>query len=226
AIQYERNHILDFLLTEVPVQGLAIAAAVDKGDRELLLKLFRHGWSINTPLDRFEPLVLSRIRNDAALAEWLVNLGADPSAGCEINETPLSCAVTYADLSVVFLLLETDPDLKKGYVMHSAVHRQPSSLELIWRLAKKGAPYDNTLWEDPRSFRFRGHLKRGTPLHDACRDRNVEVARVLLDMGAKADRPHRIGTTNVPPTPREIAARGGCRDLELLFEGRSNDWLE
>ncbi|KAF2766891.1 hypothetical protein EJ03DRAFT_165595 [Teratosphaeria nubilosa] len=160
------------------------------------------------------------------MARWLVKLGAGPSAGCEIDETPLSCAVAYADLSVVSLLLETDPDMKNGYLMHSAVRRQPSSLELILRLAEKGAPYDDTLWEDPKSFRFRGHLKRGTPLHKACDDRNVEVARVLLDMGAKADRPKRIGTTKVSSTPREIAVSSGCRDLEIVFEGRSNDWLE
>lgn len=120
------------------------------------------------------------------------------------------------------LLLNQVRSLDSGQSMHCAVERKVVDLELINILAQGGAPYDEILWQDPKSFTYRGHFTRGTPLHRACGLDNVPVVRALLRLGADPDKLSMKDNIPIPPTPRAIVYERKDRDMVLLFESYEN----
>lgn len=106
--------------------------------------------------------------------------------------------------------------------MHCAVERKVADPEPLTVLAQSGAPYDEILWQDPKSFTYRGHFTRGTPLHRACELDNVPVARVLLGLGADPDKLSMKDNVQVPPTPRVIVYERKNPDMVSLFESYDN----
>ncbi|KAK1808377.1 hypothetical protein LTR12_017268 [Friedmanniomyces endolithicus] len=220
AIQHRHMDILEFLLLKrIPITSDAVKAAAKTRCREALSMLFNHSWDINQPLSGDEPPVLSKVLEDFELVAWLLEQGANPNAGCDIDETPLSHAVAAAPRLTVQVLLEKAATLEKGQLIHCAVDREIPDPELIGILAENGAPYDDILWQDAKSFRYRGHFTRGTPLHRACKSDNVAVARVLLNIGAGPDKLSMKDNDHVPPTPRAIAYERRHPDMVMLFEG-------
>ena len=133
----------------------------------------------------------------------------------------MSRAITYAAMPIVELLLATKPNLKKGHLMHCAVSRSPPDLDLIRHLAAAGAPVDDTLYNDRKSFLYRGYFTRGTPLHEACREDKVAVAQLLLELGALPDKLHMEGSVFVPPTARQIVFERQVPDMVELFTSLS-----
>ena len=131
----------------------------------------------------------------------MLERGADPNAGCDIGETPLSYAVGFAPRSTIYMLLKHVSSLDKGQLTYCAVERQLLDPELIQLLGTAGAPFDDILWQDPKSFRVRGYFLRGTPLHNACRRKDVLAARILLQLGANPDKLSMKDNTHIPPTP-------------------------
>jgi ankyrin repeat protein len=53
---------------------------------------------------------------------WLLDRGADPNARCDIDYTPLSYAVKYADLPTINFLLRHGGDVRKGQLVHNAIY--------------------------------------------------------------------------------------------------------
>ncbi|KAK0280185.1 hypothetical protein LTR35_008336, partial [Friedmanniomyces endolithicus] len=73
-------------------------------------------------------------------------------------------------------------------------------------------PIDDMFWQDKRSFRNRGRLLRGTPLHNACELYNFETALALLELGADIDKACVRDDVSVGPCPRE-AIESKLREL-------------
>ncbi|KAK1083117.1 hypothetical protein LTR48_006518 [Friedmanniomyces endolithicus] len=219
AIQHRHLSILEFLLLErIPMTSDAVKAAAETRCFEALSMLFNHGWDINQPLSGDEPPVSSNVLDDFELVAWLLERGADPNAGCDVDETPLSHAVAAAPRPTVQVLLKKAATLEKGQLIYCAVDREIPDPELIEILAENGAPYEDILWQDAKSFRYRGHFTRGTPLHRACKSDNVAVARVLLKIGADPDKLSMKDNDQVPPTPRAIVYECRHPDMVMLFE--------
>lgn len=65
---------------------------------------------------------------DWDMTTWLLDHGADPNARCYIDYTPLSYAVTYADLPTIDLLLRRGGDINKGQLVHNAIYRESNTL--------------------------------------------------------------------------------------------------
>lgn len=82
---------------------------------------------------------------DREMTEWLLDNGADPNARCEIDLTPLSHAVQYADREIIDLLLRRGGDVRKGQLVHHAVFREGDAVELVQDLIERGASL-NALW--------------------------------------------------------------------------------
>ncbi|KAK1084348.1 hypothetical protein LTR33_002719 [Friedmanniomyces endolithicus] len=206
AIQHRHLGILELLLLErIPITSDAVKAAAEIRCHEALSMLFNHGWDINQPLSGDQPPVLSNVLYDFELVTWLLERGADPNAGCDVDETPLSHAVAAAPRPTVQALLKKAATLEKGQLIHCAVDREIPDPELIEILAENGAPYEDILWQDAKSFRYRGHFTRGSHL------RSLKVTRLH----------------------RQRSLDGGIRVLAvkwLLLRGRSifcgNVWMQ
>ena len=94
-------------------------------------------------------------------------------------------------------------------------------MDLIRHLAAAGAPVDEKLYDDPKSFLYRGFLTRGTPLHEAYREDKVAVVQLLLGIGALPDKLHKVGSEYVPPTARQIVFERLVPDMVGLLTSPS-----
>jgi len=109
--------------------------------------------------------------------------------------------------------------LRNGNLLHCAVDRKhPDTSLVIDLLVHCGAWVESIEFEDPRAAQLRGHLKRGTPLHRACHDGNLEAASALLAHGASpiSTRRHYMREDSI--TPLDLAReRGDWRMLSLIL---------
>ena len=105
----------------------------------------------------------------------------------------------------------TDPagacqNSESGHLVYCATEREPESesIRIIRLLHQYGKPIDDNFWQDSKSFRNRGRIPRGTPLHNACELYNFETAFTLLELGADIDKPCVRDNLSVGPSPREV----------------------
>ncbi|KAJ7640678.1 ankyrin repeat-containing domain protein [Mycena polygramma] len=101
----------------------------------------------------------------------------------ESNDTPLHVAALVGNHETASLLLSAgaDPTATCGQDAHQPLHfaAMKAQLPIIMLLLDYGAPID-------APSKCRGHNANGSPLGLAVAQRQVEVARLLLDKGANA----------------------------------------
>ncbi|KAK1812477.1 hypothetical protein LTR12_013171, partial [Friedmanniomyces endolithicus] len=168
--------------------------------------------------------------HNPALTRWLLEMGADPNASCDTEYTPLSIAVRREPLETIQFLLEHAKDSESGHLVYCATEREPESesIRIIRLLHQYEKPIDDMFWQDKRSFRNRGRLLRGTPLHNACELYNFETALTLLELGADIDKACVRDDVSVGPSPREII-ESKLRELSASREDavgrRAASWM-
>jgi ankyrin repeat protein len=80
------------------------------------------------------------------MTTWLLGRGADPNARCDIDYTPLSYAVKYADLPTINLLLRHGGDVRKGQLVVNAIYRESHTLKVVKDLIDRGAPLNSLMY--------------------------------------------------------------------------------
>lgn len=118
---------------------------------------------------------------------WLLNHGADPNARCDIDYTPLSYAVRYADLPTIHLLLRRGGDVRIGQLIHNAINRESDTLKVIQILIDQGAPFDSLMYQDHQYSWRMFPFMRETPLHTAVALQRDDVIRYLIRKGASIE---------------------------------------
>ncbi|KAK0363336.1 hypothetical protein LTS16_011272 [Friedmanniomyces endolithicus] len=137
--------------------------------------------------------------------------GADPNAGFEYD-TALSRAALAGSPETVQMLLSHGGDVKRGQVLHWAVHRHESTCEVLEMLLKRGA--------SPDQVEFDGVLPiwtylqvLGIPLHKAVTLKKRDVVALLLEYGADPDKQDTSGKT-----ARMIAEELGLDSIVSLMQ--------
>jgi len=159
------------------------------------------------------------------MLDALRSRGASANVYSNIAETPLSIAVRGGPpLTTIHKLISWGANVREGNLLHCAVERQQQSGdvgEVIALLISHGASIEQIQFSDPRAYRLRGHLTRGTPLHLACRRGNLAAAEILLRYGAS---PFSTGCRYAQEdstTPMEIAKGKGDDAMVALLESAS-----
>ncbi|KAK0282378.1 hypothetical protein LTR35_006845 [Friedmanniomyces endolithicus] len=202
-IRHEMYELLLLLLRRgatVGGQAVKLAAGRPSTATYYLDTLFAHGWDIN------HALASSFALHNPSLTGWLLEMGADPNASCDTEYTPLSIAVRQEPLETIQFLLEHAKDSESGHLVYCATEREPESesIRIIRFLHQHWKPIDDMFWQDKRSFRNRGRILRGTPLHNACELYNFETVLALLELGADIDGACVRDNVGVGPSPREV----------------------
>lgn len=131
------------------------------------------------------------------MTTWLLDHGADPNARCYIDYTPLSYAVTYADLPTIDLLLRRGGDVKKGQLVHNAIYRESNTLQVVKELIDRGAPLNTLMYQDDPASRGMFPFMVETPLHTAVALKREDVIRYLVSKGADVNIKNCKGQTAV-----------------------------
>ena len=118
------------------------------------------------------------------MTTWLLDHGADPNARCYIDYTPLSYAVTYADLPIIDLLLRRGGDVNKGQLVHNAIYRESNTLEVVKGLVDRDASLNSLMYKDDPASRCIFRVMVETPLHTAVALKREDVVRYLISKGA------------------------------------------
>ncbi|KIW77299.1 hypothetical protein Z517_09745 [Fonsecaea pedrosoi CBS 271.37] len=149
----------------------------------MLELLLLGGFNVNAWTREDWPPPLADALFDPELVRWLVEHGADPKAQCRYDITPLSIAAGSASREVVELLFELGAFVKHGRPLHCAVRadRGDDVVELLLR--KSASPHALMFHDHPVSFYQFECLGLGTPLHEAVRQRNDRLVRLLLNHG-------------------------------------------
>ena len=121
-----------------------------------------------------------------ALVRWFLAHGADPNAPAGIwDVTPLSCAVAVAPLSTVQLLFDHGGSTAHGQLVNFATDRTDSDcVPILQYLVDRGAPINDTLWENRPELSNWANVGATTPLHNAAAAGNIDSVRFLLEHGA------------------------------------------
>nr|POF26250.1 isoform 3 of ankyrin repeat and socs box protein 11 [Quercus suber] len=155
------------------------------------------------------------VDNDAWVA-WPGDQGADPNGRCELDFTPLSCAVISGSIAVVDMLFHHGGDARKGQLMYHAIERQPLDRSILDMLVEKEAPIDHILYSSSEQTQLEYQISAlglGTPLHAATAAGNLEAVRYLIDKGASAKK-----TTLHGRTALQIALdTNACKDIVDLL---------
>ncbi|KAM3417759.1 hypothetical protein BST61_g5988 [Cercospora zeina] len=222
-VRLQRHDLLELLFETLVEHGVSVDAMAVKSAVALPLQsatvyldiLFALGWEINAALGNTEPPVLSVALSSLPLVYWLLQKGADPNAACDIDYTPLSVAVKGASIWVVQLMLQYAQHSHNGHLAFYATQRSDTSesTRIIRLLHQHHKPIDETLFQDTKSYRFRGQFLRGTPLYYACKNANLPIALTLLALGANPDKACVRYDEAVGPSPREIATQHGWKDF-------------
>jgi ankyrin repeat protein len=118
---------------------------------------------------------------------WLLDHGADPNVRCDIDYSPLSYAVKYADLPTIDLLLRRGGDVRKGQLVHNAIYRETETLEVVKILIGKGAPFNSLMYQDHQASWDMFPFMRETPLHTALALKRDDVVQYLIRKGANVN---------------------------------------
>jgi ankyrin repeat protein len=120
------------------------------------------------------------------MTTWLLDRGANPNRRCDIDNTPLSYAVRYADFPTIDLLLRRGGDVRIGQLIHNAIYREfdNNTLKIIQILIDQGASFDSSMYEDHEYSRTMFPFMMETPLQTAVALERDEVIRYLIHRGA------------------------------------------
>ncbi|KAL4877409.1 putative hspc200 [Aspergillus karnatakaensis] len=174
-----------FLSHGKPISFMYARAAVHSRSYHVLELFLQHGWDINEPDDITKPTVLGYAVKDEEMARWLLDHGADPNKQCEIDLTPLSCAVEDASWSTIQLFFERGADVHRGEPLHHAINRKTEVVEVLELLLERGAPLNGKQYENHyNSWRLYFFMGLGTALHQAAQVGNVLAVKYLLERGA------------------------------------------
>ncbi|KAL8806140.1 MAG: hypothetical protein Q9182_001541 [Xanthomendoza sp. 2 TL-2023] len=156
----------------------------------------RHGYNVNDTESLWHPSPLANVYDDEEMLRWFLHHGADPNAekvldGHKMGETPLSRAMWRASFPTVKLLFDYGgPDsIKYGSLVWYAVSRDlPDRLQVLNYLLEKGAASDLNMLifhDRPEPARQADWVVgRGTPLHAAATDGDLDAARLFIAWGA------------------------------------------
>ncbi len=175
------------LLAAAPPPESPVADAAMRGDVEQVRSLLRRGSDVNAAQgDGMTALHWAAERDDAALAEMLVNAGANVRAVTRLGSyTPLHIASREAGVGVIRLLLEAgaDPRARTSTGGVAPLHFAAGSggADAVVELLSAGAEVDarEAMWEQ-------------TPLMFAAAAGRTEVVRALLEHGADASLTARV----------------------------------
>jgi hypothetical protein len=184
----------------------ALRQAAQSGDGERVRSLLEAGAPVNASRDGLDT-PLHEAAN-AAVAELLLDWGANITARNRLGATPLHFAVGSGRVDVVKLLLRrgADPNAVNefGTPLHYAGISGNATDELIRLLLAAGADLEKT------------DSKGDTPLHRAIRwNRDIERVRLLVEHGADLNARRRDGQT-----PYQYARRFGTTEIAEYLEAR------
>ena len=157
------------------------------------------------------------------LSLWLLQYGADPNRGCDIDKTPLSVATQYASVHLVKIMIDDyGGDVSKGQLLHYAVHRDYDIIEALELLLDRGAPINQTMYANHDwSRRWHHWLPLGTALHDAAGYGKLRAVKYLvkrgIDVSIKDSRGH---------TALEVANEFKHADIVEFLEGVERDMVK
>lgn len=118
------------------------------------------------------------------MTKWLLDRGADPNKRCEIDCTPLSYAVQLAPIRIIELMLSRGGDVQKGQLLQYAIFRTTDINDVISLLVDKGAPLNDTMFQDGHTLMRFWPMSLGSPLHIAAELGKTDAIRHLIDLGA------------------------------------------
>ena len=166
--------------------------------------------------DGSTPLITACITKQVAVANFLLDKGANVNVRDEFRFTPLSRAagVTGQDTALIQRLIEMGSDINsQGFNGLTPLHRAASSgdLKIAKLLTDNGA--------DPNAYdNYRGNIGvggfSGTVLQMAIifSDRKEEMAKLIVESGAKLNKRDRSGNTEL-----HLASLKGYADLTRLL---------
>ena len=180
----------------------------------------------------------SLVVDDIELAQWVVEQGADVnarsdtgksailraianvSARSDIDESALSIAIARGSIEVARFLLARRADIAHGDLLHCAAQRknQAEGADLVEYLVRKGADVNAYRLDNPTAYRIWGLLRLPTPLHVACEENNIPVARALLQHGADPHRKILEAGQPTDPTPLDKAIQRNDQALVAVLE--------
>jgi ankyrin repeat protein len=137
------------------------------------------------------------------MTTWLLNHGADPNKRCDIDNTPLSYAVRYADISTIDLLLRRGGDVRIGQLVHNAIYRESDTLKVVKFLIDRGAPLNSLMYEGHQYSRNMFPFMKETPLHTAVALKRGDVIRYLIHKGASVEIEDCSGQTVIQSADRD-----------------------
>ncbi|KAJ5255295.1 hypothetical protein N7497_007223 [Penicillium chrysogenum] len=188
-------------------QGSALHWAASQGQLRTAQESLRQGAQINSRNRKTgkTPIIQSVHSDHADIVALLLAHGADLNAkgGGEPDEAIIS-AVTRNKAAVARVLLDHGVDVNltdyRGSLLHIAARRADKNREEVVRvLIEKGANIEST------------HVGE-TPLHVACESGSVEVARCLIESGARLDTWGRRGSSLLHAATNEV------KGVKLLVE--------
>lgn len=211
-----------------------LSKAAENGNVEVVKELLSHGAQVN-PAVGVSPLLLASEGGHLRLIQALLEHGADLTAMDEEGNTALHLAAARGHSFAVGVLLTRRPAidaLNRYDETPLAMAVQNDRRDVVTRLLSAGAKVDVF------SAIGLGDLKRveeivdsewllltktrrdHTPLHEAVRWNQLEVARFLLDVGAPIDARTAAG---VGLTPLHLAVLGSQTEMVRLLLGYGAD---
>ncbi|KAJ5454906.1 hypothetical protein N7530_012675 [Penicillium desertorum] len=179
--------VQELLRRNLPMSPIYVLEAVKAKAKDILSTFFAKAWDINKPMGRMDPPLLTNALKDWEMTIWLLDHGADPNVRCDIDYSPLSYAVKYADLPTIDLLLRRGGDVRKGQLVHNAIYRETETLEVVKILIGKGAPFNALMYQDHQASWDMFPFMRETPLHTALALKRDDVVQYLIRKGANVN---------------------------------------
>jgi ankyrin repeat protein len=164
--------------------------------------------------------------DDLPFMQWLIDRGANIKARSSLGSSTLSKAIVHGNIDVVHYLLAQQEDVNRGDLLHCAAERenQDEGAMLVKELVEMGAKVDAHRYLHDDALKFRYFSRLGTPLHTACYEKNLLVAKALLDHGANLHCKMLLELKETGPTPLELAVgTGDPRWIDLFM---AKDFLD
>ncbi|GJN10151.1 hypothetical protein PR202_ga28218 [Eleusine coracana subsp. coracana] len=200
GVAEEVEHMLARGQLDLPI---TLYFAASKGDDYLMHQLLKRGHDPNDS-DKHGHTALHAAASSGSeqCIRLLLDHGADPNARDRKGRIPLWEALHGRHDEAVQLLVDAGADLFSGDVaLYTRVAVEEDDAALLEDVACHGGNVTAACWADGV-----------TALHRVAVDGNVQMARVLLEHGADADREDGSGRT-----PRSIADQLCHREMQALF---------